>query len=118
MKKYVRASRSNNPDKLIQSVREGKPFRVSSEDKAKLSGSVKEYYLKEYPEDDLGEDLKDITFAKLLADMNKGISPYDSFGVGDSIIRERIFEELSELLGVEYDVIYYLWLYRDKGLKK
>ena len=35
---------------------------------------------------------------------------YDAFGAGDSVIRERIFEKLSEILNVDYDDIYELWL--------
>ena len=35
---------------------------------------------------------------------------YDLLGVGDSLVRERIFEALAEIMNVEYDYIYHQWL--------
>jgi hypothetical protein len=35
---------------------------------------------------------------------------YDLIGVGDSLVRERIFEALAEIMNVEYDYIYHQWL--------
>lgn len=35
---------------------------------------------------------------------------YAYLSVTDSLVRERIFRKLSEMLGVEYDEIYNLWL--------
>jgi len=35
---------------------------------------------------------------------------YGYIGVGDSIIRERLFEKLSEILNTPYDYVYKLWL--------
>jgi hypothetical protein len=35
---------------------------------------------------------------------------YDVIGVGDSVIRERLFEHLSEIKDVNYDYIYKKWL--------
>ena len=40
----------------------------------------------------------------------EGYDVYNILGVGDSMIRERVFEELSKILGVDYDVIYQKWL--------
>ena len=85
---------------------------LTSDEKAKLEKrKVKEFYQTKYADDTLGNDLKDdVTFLDIVAGLNDGKDIYEVFGVGDSIIRERIFCELSELLEVDYDVIYTLWL--------
>ena len=73
--------------------------------------NIKEFYLKNYPTDELGIELKDDTnFTGLLNELitNNDISGY--IGVGDSIIRERLFMELSEILKCSYDYVYNLWL--------
>ena len=40
----------------------------------------------------------------------KGGDIYDYIGVGDSLIRERLFTRLSKMLGLDYDHIYEMWL--------
>ena len=35
---------------------------------------------------------------------------YDILGVGDSLVRERVFKHLSELTLLPYDVFYNMWL--------
>jgi hypothetical protein len=76
---------------------------------------VKKWYLKTYPTDDLGKEIReDITFWSLWALMSQGYDVYNILGVGDSMIRERVFEELSKILGVDYDVIYQKWLNSDE----
>ena len=46
--------------------------------------------------------------------MAKGGCIYDYMGVGDcvgdSLVRERLFTRLSEMLGLDYDHVYELWL--------
>ena len=46
--------------------------------------------------------------------MSQGYDVYNILGVGDSVIRERVFEELSEILEIDYDVIYQKWLNSDE----
>lgn len=76
---------------------------------------VKKWYLKTYPKDDLGKEIReDITFWSLWALMSQGYDVYNILGVGDSMIRERVFEELSKILGVDYDVVYQKWLNSDE----
>jgi ppGpp synthetase/RelA/SpoT-type nucleotidyltranferase len=79
---------------------------------------VKKWYLKTYPTDDLGEEIReDITFWSLWAMMSQGYNVYDILDVADSVIRERVFEELSEILEIDYDVIYQKWLNSDEYAK-
>ena len=73
--------------------------------------TIREFYLKNYPTDDLGLELNETpTFAGLLNQLIVGGDVYRYIGVGDSIIRERLFERLAEELGVSYDYVYNLWL--------
>ena len=74
------------------------------------TSGIKEFYLSDYPEDELGIELSDATFADILDALNNGVDVYDIMGYGDSVIRERIFERLADILDVDYDVIYDLWI--------
>ena len=72
---------------------------------------IKEFYLNEYPTDELGLELNEnATFVGLLNCLLEDNSVYDYFGVGDSIIRERLFEELARQLNKPYDYVYDMWL--------
>ncbi len=73
--------------------------------------TIREYYLETYPTDDLGLELNPTpTFAGLLNQLIVGGDVYQYIGVGDSLIRERLFERLAEELNVKYDYVYNLWL--------
>ncbi len=73
--------------------------------------TLREYYLSKYPADELGVELNETpTFAGLLNQLIVGGDVYKYIGVGDSIIRERLFEGLAEELNVKYDYVYELWL--------
>lgn len=72
---------------------------------------IKEWYQATYPDDDLGERIyPGISWSDLWDHLLKGDDVYDAIGVGDSIVRERLFEELADSMGVHYDVVYYAWL--------
>ncbi len=73
--------------------------------------TIREFYLETYPTDDLGLELNPTpTFAGLLNQLIVGGDVYRYIGVGDSLIRERLFERLAEELNVKYDYVYNLWL--------
>jgi hypothetical protein len=70
--------------------------------------NVKIWYLSEFPEDELGDEISpSATFTG--AQKNLG-SIYEYIGVHDSVVRERVFSELSERMGVSYAEIYDQWL--------
>lgn len=80
-----------------------------------LSSNIKPWYHEAYPTDDIYTELRDeVTFQDVQNALDKGEDVYEVFGVGDSIVRERVFEKLSELRNVEYDVVYNEWLHGDK----
>ena len=77
--------------------------------------SIKKFYLREYPEDELGMKLNETaTFEDLLNELYIGNNIYDFIGVGDSLIRERLFDKLSKNICSSYDYIYNLWLNENK----
>jgi hypothetical protein len=84
-----------------------------------LELNVKKYYLATYPEDKKeGSYLNPkITFNDLYNALKSGADIYKVLGRADSIIRERCFEKLAEILGKKYDYVYYLWLGRDEDGK-
>lgn len=74
-----------------------------------MKTKIKEWYMKEYSTDELGAEINnEITFEDLFAALDKDV--YEALGVGDSIIRERCFDKLAEIMNVDYDYIFEKWL--------
>ena len=74
--------------------------------------NVREWYTETYPTDELGGRIREgLTWADLFERMRNREEVYDIIDVGDSIVRERVFGHLAELLCVPYDVVYNLWLH-------
>jgi hypothetical protein len=72
---------------------------------------IREFYLENYPSDELGVEVNENgTFTGLLNVLFTEGDVYEYIGVGDSVIRERLFERLAEELGTPYDYVYNLWL--------
>ena len=79
---------------------------------------IKKWYLRSYPKDEMGEELNDtVTFKDLWDALNGKNDVYEIIGVGDSLIRERLFEYLALLYNVDYDVVYKKWLESDDYAK-
>lgn len=81
-----------------------------------MKRKIKEWYIKEYPTDELGVEInKDITFYDLFIVLDTYKDVYEALSVADSIIRERVFNKLAEIMCVDYDYIYTQWLrgYKD-----
>jgi len=75
---------------------------------------IREYYLATYPTDDLGTEINpQATFEGLFETLDRYRDVYEYIGVGDSIIRERCFERLAEIMDCSYDVIYDQWMMAD-----
>tara|TARA_R110000803_G_C11833755_1_gene303660 strand:- start:339 stop:581 length:243 start_codon:yes stop_codon:yes gene_type:complete len=73
--------------------------------------NIKQYYMKQFPEDSIGEEIReDITFLGLRNILYGDYDVYDYIGVGDSLVRERLFEQLSKDIGQDYGFVYDLWL--------
>jgi len=73
--------------------------------------NIKEFYLKTYPADEMGEDINEkATFVGLVTELFAMNDVYDYIGVGDSLVRERLFEELANQLNKPYDFVYDMWM--------
>ena len=73
--------------------------------------NIKQYYMKQFPEDSMGKEIKEgITFLGLRNILYGDYDVYDYIGVGDSLVRERLFEQLSKDIGQDYGFVYDLWL--------
>ena len=72
---------------------------------------IKEFYINTYPTDELGKELKEnITFKEVFECLDNYNNIYEFVGVCDSLVRERIFTKLSEIMEVDYNYIYDQWL--------
>ena len=73
--------------------------------------NIREFYVKNYPTDDLGMGINPkATFAGLLNQLIVNGDVYEYIYVYDSIVRERLFERLADELEVSYEYVYKLWL--------
>lgn len=72
---------------------------------------VKEWYMENYPTDELGIEVRDnLTFTDVFTALDNYKDIYEVLGVGDSLVRERVFNQLAKLIGVDYDYVYEQWL--------
>ena len=73
--------------------------------------TIKNYYTQTFSNDELGNEINPkATFEGLFYQLDNYQDVYKYIGVYDSIVRERIFEKLAEIIGVNYDYIYLQWL--------
>ena len=72
---------------------------------------IKDWYVYNYSNDDLGKSINPfLTFSDLRIVLDNHYDIYDHLGVEDSIVRERVFSKLAELLNVNYNVIFDKWI--------
>jgi hypothetical protein len=70
---------------------------------------IREFYLENYPTDELGIEIDPTaTFGGLYQALGDYDDVYEYIGVGDSLIRERLFEKLAEITGHEYEDLLFL----------
>lgn len=72
--------------------------------------NIKEWYIAEYPDDELGANINDVTFYDLFVALDTHKNVYDVLGVGDSVVRERVFEKLDAILEEPAGYCYDQWL--------
>lgn len=60
---------------------------------------IKEWYMSEFPTDSLGQELNDnVTFYDMFKYMDNYKDIYELVGIGDSVVRERCFTKLAEIM--------------------
>lgn len=73
--------------------------------------TIKEYYTSTYATDELGLEIdSNATFEGLFYALDSYKDVYKYIGVDDSVIRERVFEKLTEVMQCDYEYIYNQWL--------
>ena len=79
---------------------------------SKPETNVREWYIENFKDDEVGEDInKDVTFYDVFTALDTYKDVYELLGESvDTIIRERVFDELSRIMGVAYDEIYDKWM--------
>ena len=76
-----------------------------------LNTNMKEWYKNSYPDDDCAKYMSDTaTFQGLFDALDFRHDVYKCIGVGDSIIRERIFSALATIIGTSYEYVYEQWM--------
>lgn len=72
---------------------------------------IREWYMNTYPTDDVGKEINaEVTFYDLFKALDTYKDVYDTLGVTDSLIRERAFQKLAEIMDVGYNYIYNQWV--------
>lgn len=76
------------------------------------------WYKETYPEDkwSISQMNSNVTFWDVFYCLKQGFDFYTLLGEVDSLTRERVFEELANLMGVDYDYIYNRWLDSEDSL--
>ena len=99
---YAHMPEKENPVEKIEHVE-----RVAKGD------SVRDWYMQAFPTDELGAEINpQLTFDKALAAVPTGNGFYSALGdASDSVVRERVFEELGNRFGYSYDDIYDSWVH-------
>lgn len=72
---------------------------------------LRDWYVNNFPNDELGLMISGAnTFYDLFLALDCYQDVYKLIGVGDSIIRERLFHGLADCIGTDYEYVYSQWL--------
>lgn len=85
----------------------------SSDKDVTIDSNIKEWYKKEYSDDELGDEIaSNVTFNDIfkVLDNCESTDIYELLGVGDSIVRERVFSKIEKILGEPRGTCFELWL--------
>ena len=72
--------------------------------------NIKQWYHETFPTDDLWTEIKDDACFEDLFDALDHYQDVYEILPHDSIVRERCFERLAEIIGMDYDYIYEQWM--------
>lgn len=90
-------------------------LKLANDNRQEMDDNIYKWYAKCYPNDEEAEYMnKEISFYDLFAAMciyNENEDIYRNMIINDdSVLRERIFKKITEILNVKYELIYQLWL--------
>lgn len=87
------------------------PQEMAAATERQMKAHVRDWYITAYPFDELGDWMVHAcTFGMVYRALLRGRDVYDTLGVNDSVVRERVFEKLAVILDKPYDYVYNLWL--------
>lgn len=74
--------------------------------------NLREWYMATYPDDEVGKTLnEETTFYDIFYALDNYQDVYDVIGGdSDSLVRERVFEQLAIIMNTDYEEIYEQWL--------
>lgn len=78
--------------------------------------NIHDWYVANFPDDRMGQRIDPaVTFSQVMTYIITDENSYSDevyiiLGVSDSVIRERVFQELSDRTGISYAIIYNEWL--------
>lgn len=117
--KETRIFFENKLEKLKKRLEElesdgGKMAKGGETEEMSMKKGIRRYYMRAFPDDDMGADINPkATFKGLLKTLEDKKNVYNYLGVEDSLVRERVFGELAEIMRVKYSKIYDMWLLGD-----
>ncbi len=96
-------------DEMITDISE-KLKELEKEKSVDLNSDISAWYAAEFSDDEMKDEIyTGVSFQKL-NDMLSSNDLYSIIGVDDTVVRERCFSKLAELMQVDYSVIYKKWL--------
>ena len=99
-------------NKMREGIDSGEYLIEAEEPVSRENEKVKDWYVKTYPEDTLGQSIpEDLTFYDVFYCLDRRNNVYELLApADDSVIRERVFQELAKIMDVDYDYIYDQWM--------
>ena len=111
------ALQKESPEKVYRTkkctVIRGENMAESSNYNPEMDDSIADWYRDAFPTDsEMADEMEVVgsTFYDVWRALNLGKDVYGVIGAEDSIVRERVFQHLSELTGKKYRTIYKMWL--------
>ena len=96
-------------DEMITDISE-KLKELEKEKSVDLNSDISAWYAAEFSDDEMKDEIyTGVSFQKLY-DMLSSNDLYSIIGIDDTVVRERCFTKLAELMQVDYSVIYDMWL--------
>jgi len=90
-------------------------FKGKQASDSNLNTQVKKWYTNLYKTDDLGQEINpNVTFMEILSNTE---NTYSLLGVTDSVVRERVFEEISKRTNIPYEKIHNMWMGKQASKK-
>jgi len=73
--------------------------------------NIKKFYTENFSSDESGLEINEnATFEGLFQVLDNYDDVYEYIGICDSLVRERIFWELSKVMEVHYQIVYDQWM--------